>query len=184
MLSQLLQPMGHLTQQDPALLARIVDFDTVQAWSWSSSCVRANVVVGTDQYIAPESYSGEYSKASDMFAIGTLLYRLLTHRFPFDFGIFEDEDNLRQRMLRTSINWTHPAFSDKKALHLCRRLLSFMPRERPTANQALADPWLAQHASEADSWGSLVPSKLQEMMFLPPGCIADPDGVDDQGIGN
>ena len=30
-------------------------------------------IMGTDQYIAPESYCGYYSEASDVFAIGIIL---------------------------------------------------------------------------------------------------------------
>ena len=48
-------------------------------------------ILGTDMYIAPEVYEGEYSPLSDAFAVGVILYRLATGEFPFPSWIYDDE---------------------------------------------------------------------------------------------
>ena len=39
---------------------------------------------GTPTYMAPENFERKYSEASDVWAAGVLLYRLLTRRLPFE----------------------------------------------------------------------------------------------------
>jgi serine/threonine protein kinase len=41
-------------------------------------------IVGTPHFLAPEQITGEVSPASDQYAIGVLLYRCLTNRYPYD----------------------------------------------------------------------------------------------------
>ena len=72
----------------PEYIAKIVDFDTVEEYYQGYRCVD---VLGTDQYIAPEAYSGYYSPWSDVFAIGVMLYKLITGSFPYNETIFDDE---------------------------------------------------------------------------------------------
>merc|ERR1719327_1440077 len=70
-------------------MAKLIDFDTVQDWEPMSP--KAKDVLGTDGYIAPEAYGGEYSPASDVYAVGVIMYKLLTGRFPSRPDIFDDE---------------------------------------------------------------------------------------------
>ena len=41
-------------------------------------------IVGTPHFLAPEQITGDVSPASDQYAIGILLYRCLTKRYPYD----------------------------------------------------------------------------------------------------
>ena len=43
------------------------------------------------RYIAPEAYCGIYTTASDMFALGVMLYKVSTGSLPFCEEIFDDE---------------------------------------------------------------------------------------------
>ena len=48
-------------------IAKIIDFDTVEEYYEGYRCVD---VLGTDQYIAPESYAGQAMPVSDVWAMG------------------------------------------------------------------------------------------------------------------
>ena len=43
------------------------------------------------RYIAPEAYCGIYTTASDIFALGVMLYKVSTGSLPFCEEIFDDE---------------------------------------------------------------------------------------------
>merc|ERR1712187_108080 len=64
-----------------------IDFDTVEAWDPEST---TDQVLGTNMYIPPEAYLGEYSPESDMYCVGVVMYALLVHRFPFPLEFFDD----------------------------------------------------------------------------------------------
>jgi len=113
--------------------------------------------VGTDQYIAPEAYSGIWSPASDIFSLGVVLFRLLNGRFPFDPRLFNDGpgenyvggakmEEIRKSLEASTIDYHRrirgAPEEDLQALSLCRRMLAMDPQERPTAEEALAHPWL------------------------------------------
>merc|ERR1719163_554788 len=69
--------------------AKIIDFDTVVDWEPTSP--RSKHVLGTDGHIAPEAYSGDYSPASDIYAVGVVLFKLLTRKFPSKPELFDDK---------------------------------------------------------------------------------------------
>jgi serine/threonine-protein kinase len=46
-------------------------------------------VVGTPAYMAPEQFSGNASKASDVYSLGVMLYRIITGELPYR-GILEE----------------------------------------------------------------------------------------------
>merc|ERR1719409_2408831 len=97
--------------------AKIIDFDTVQDWEPSSP--KTKDVLGTDGYIAPEAYSGDYSPASDIYAVGVIMYKLLTRKFPSKAEIFDDQPGenyvgspamkrIKERLRKEQIDFTLP----------------------------------------------------------------------------
>ncbi|HWL40672.1 MAG TPA: protein kinase [Gemmatimonadaceae bacterium] len=63
--------------------AKIMDFGV--AHLASSSMTSAGAILGTPSYMAPEQITdGKTSPASDLFAVGCVLYQLLTQMRPFD----------------------------------------------------------------------------------------------------
>ncbi|CAJ1434173.1 unnamed protein product [Effrenium voratum] len=123
---------------------KLIDFDTVETVQ-PQTPKKAKDVLGTDQYIAQEAYDGNYSAASDIFAVGVIGFRLLTAKFPFRPDIFDDEagDNwvgspkmkeIRQKLQNYKIDWNHRIFSmEPQARDLLKAMLASNETARPTA---------------------------------------------------
>jgi len=135
--------------QSPASV-KLIDFDTVEDWEPTSP--KAKDVLGTDGYIAPEAYLGDYSPASDIYSIGVVMYKLLTGRFPSR-DIFDDKPGenwvgspamkrIHERLKMEKINFTRPPLDRcPEAAELCARMLAFEATERPSAEEALKHAW-------------------------------------------
>ena len=76
---------------------KLIDFDTCEEVGSDKLSISATTpsrkrrsrrVIGTLGYIAPESFNGEYSAASDMFSVGIILFILITGDMPFDDSIY------------------------------------------------------------------------------------------------
>lgn len=137
---------------EPGPVVKLIDFDTVEKWAPDAHRV-PQCVLGSDQYISHEAYAGNYSPASDMFAVGVIAYRLLTGTFPFNPSIFDDEagDNyvgspkmkeIQNRLMQFSIDWTQDPFTaDEGARDFCSSLLSADCSKRPSAAESLLHTW-------------------------------------------
>lgn len=130
---------------------KLIDFDTVQDWEPNSP--KSRDVLGTDGYIAPEAYAGEYSPASDVYCVGVIMYKLLTRKFPSRADIFDDRPGenwvgspamkrIQERLRHEKIDFTRPPLDRAPlAAELCAQLLAFDPNERPSAEEALSHQW-------------------------------------------
>jgi len=135
------------------LICKIVDFDDVCA-AQKGDCT-GQCVVGTDQYIAPEAYSGNYSPSSDVFSLGVIFYRLLFDRFPFHSSTFDDQpgenvggslkmENVRRGVQRARIDWSlRRTAPEAQAVALCRAMMDMSCSKRPSVADVLLDPWLS-----------------------------------------
>jgi len=149
---------GKATSPVSPVSVKIIDFDTVEEFV-PETPKRTKDVLGTDQYIAQEAYDGNYSPASDMFAVGVIAYRLCTGKFPFKSDIFDDKPGenwvgspkmkeIRGKLRGFKIKWTYRAFEmEPQACDLLRSMLAVREFDRPTAREALVHPWLARTSS-------------------------------------
>ncbi|CAD7928275.1 unnamed protein product [Amoebophrya sp. A25] len=135
---------------------KLIDFDTAQDWSPKSP--KAHRIVGTPGYIAPESFRGDYTPASDLWSVGVILYILMTGDMPYPEDVFGDDiagnnqvggakmEQIYSRLKKFKIDFDCPPWPDfPQARDLCQQLLAFDPGDRsPSAADALQHPWLKE----------------------------------------
>lgn len=171
--------IAETTEPTSPLVAKLVDFDTVEEYT-PKTPKAAKDVLGTDQYIAQEAYAGNYSFASDIFAVGVIGFRLLVGKFPFDSRLFDDEPGenwvgspkmkeIRQKLCKYKINWNREVFARQpEALDLLRAMLATKESERPTAKEAVDHRWFKSSRSSSHSGSDCsagvapVPSRTRE----------------------
>ena len=128
----IVQPDGH---------AKIVDFGIarVQSSSVEGGLTRTGNVIGTIHYIAPERLKGQpFDGRSDLFAVGVMLYLMLTGQLPFS-----GED---MTVLQKLVNEPHPPLATylnqypKEIDAIVDRALAKDPEQRySTAEEFAAD---------------------------------------------
>lgn len=116
---------------------KVIDFGVSR--TVEEAATPAASIAGTPWYMAPEQWSGTPTQASDVYALGCMLYELTTGAPPFDGSVPELMlAHLEQRPSRPS--WLRPMPIDLERIIL--RSLAKLPDERPTMNEmafALAD---------------------------------------------
>eukprot|EP00928_Gymnodinium_smaydae_P048511 TRINITY_DN3243_c0_g1_i1.p1 TRINITY_DN3243_c0_g1~~TRINITY_DN3243_c0_g1_i1.p1 ORF type:complete len:365 (-),score=81.10 TRINITY_DN3243_c0_g1_i1:279-1373(-) len=147
-----------MSSADTAPEVKLIDFDTVQDWEPSSP--KTKDVLGTDGYIAPEAYGGDYSPASDIYCVGVIMYKLLTRKFPFRPEIFDDKPGenwvgspamkrIQERLRVTKIPFDCAPFDQcPLARDLCMRMLAHDCDARPTAEEAVKHKWFELSSAE------------------------------------
>jgi serine/threonine protein kinase len=129
----------------------LIDFDFLKSWEPSSK--KTKYVLGTDGYIAPESYLGESCPKSDVFSAGVVMYILIAGCFPYRNDTWKDQPGenvvggeamkeVYHKMKNQSIRFGGIWGKLPQARDLCERLLSFNVNDRCDAAQALKHPWL------------------------------------------
>ena len=120
---------------------KITDFGLAKDLDRETQLTRSGAAVGTPAYMAPEQAegrAGEVGPATDVYALGAILYRVLTGRVPFLGANAVDtvrriaiEEPLEPRRLRPDV--------PRDLETLCLRCLEKDPRRRYPSAQALAD---------------------------------------------
>jgi serine/threonine-protein kinase len=64
-------------------IVKLVDFGIGKDERGDDDLTREGVLVGTPRYMAPEQFDGVSSPASDVYALGTIVYQALTGMIPF-----------------------------------------------------------------------------------------------------
>ena len=104
-----------------------------------------NQTYGTAYYIAPEVLQGEYNEKCDLWSVGVILYILLAGRPPFD---GKDDREIIKRVKIGNYNVQGPEwrYISKDGVDLIRKLLTYDPARRITAEAALKHPWIKDKA--------------------------------------
>lgn len=105
----------------------------------NSTCDMAKTCIGTPFYLSPEICEQQpYNNKSDIWSMGCVLYELTNLRHPFEAG------NMKNLVLKI-IRGSYPPVPSKYSSNLrdlVSALLKRSPRERPTINQILKQPFL------------------------------------------
>jgi serine/threonine protein kinase len=98
--------------------------------------------IGTCHYMAPEIASGKYNKPIDVYAIGVIMYEMLTGKVPFD-GESVGEVLMKHLTARPDVSGIPEPFRT-----IVARALSKDPNHRPARVQDLLPPSLAPRAQD------------------------------------
>ncbi|KAJ5760120.1 hypothetical protein N7520_007276 [Penicillium odoratum] len=122
---------------------KLCDFGFTREYEGKSSYLQT--FCGTICYSAPEMLKGEKyaGEKVDVWSLGIILYALLAGELPYD----DDDDQVTKRRILSEEPIYNAKFSeDAKAL--INLLLSKRPLIRPSLEEILAHPFLAEHAPE------------------------------------
>mmetsp|Transcript_90613 Transcript_90613/g.194292 ORF Transcript_90613/g.194292 Transcript_90613/m.194292 type:complete len:377 (+) Transcript_90613:168-1298(+) len=180
-------PMSPTSPESPAV--KIIDFDTVSDWDPLSP--KSRELVGTDIYLAPEAYGGDFSPASDMYSVGVIMYKMLTGSFPLPADIFDgprsnfvgspEVKRIHQRVCTHKIDF-HALSKTSSPLgaDLCQKLLAFDPRLRPSAEECLRHEWFDPKMARQRTCTSTSTSPGQSRCSTEEDIIFDPDFSDEE----
>lgn len=80
-----LKPANVILVDDSPGDVRLIDFGLAKHWDGSTDLTDEGTLLGTPHYMSPEQCQGEPARIeSDLYALGMLMYRLLTGRMPFE----------------------------------------------------------------------------------------------------
>jgi TolB-like protein/Flp pilus assembly protein TadD len=129
--------------------ARILDFGIARSIE-TKKITGAGVMIGTPEYMSPEQVEGkETDQRSDIYALGVILYEMLTGRLPF-----EGETALSIAVQHRSDTAKDPKeFNPQIPDDLSRLILKCMEKEKDQRYQRVADilPSLTELAAQAHS---------------------------------
>lgn len=129
------------------LVVKLADFGLAEYSEDGQINEQQQTMIGTPGYVAPEVVKREqYGQPVDMWAVGVLLYIMLSGKMPF----YGRDDAACLRMIASgkySLPDREWAGISPMAVSLVKGLLQLNPNKRLTANAALHHPWLQDSTS-------------------------------------
>ncbi|KAG2781060.1 hypothetical protein JG687_00002181 [Phytophthora cactorum] len=132
---------------------KIIDFGCAGRASQPESAdkTRTTTLSGTRCYWPPEVLQcQDMTTAMDMWALGCILYILISGRHPFDLTGCSTEEEIVRRVKAEPVSFLLPVWHDVRAetKELIRGLLEKKPRHRLSAEQVLAHPAIIKATKE------------------------------------
>jgi len=121
---------------------KVIDFGLAQAFKPTQ---RMHGVIGTAYYIAPEILNHEgYTERCDIWSCGVILYIMLSGYSPFE---GQKSSEIFEEVKKGEFDFDKPVWNtiSHSAKRLIKKMMEYNPNKRITAQQALADPWFAEH---------------------------------------
>jgi hypothetical protein len=125
----------------PLATPRITDFGLAKIFEGQDDETHSGALIGTPAYMSPEQARGDreaIGPASDQFALGIILYELMTGERPFKGSSFMQTIDLVNRCQPTSPRKLRPDIPPPLE-KICLRCLRRDPSQRFPSTQALAD---------------------------------------------
>ena len=102
---------------------------------------KARTMVGTPYYLSPEIINSQpYDSKSDIWALGVLLYELMTFKMPFNAVSL----SLLQIKINKGVYHSPPGIYSSELKDLLKKCLTLDPKERPTINEILQLPLIKE----------------------------------------
>lgn len=144
-------------------IVKVIDFGTSCEHINPSEKLKARL--GTAYYIAPEVLRGEYDEKCDVWSCGVILYIFLCGFPPFN---GENDQVIFQRIKQGRFGFPSPEWDpvSKQAKELIIKMLTFDPRKRISAKEALGDPWIQKFAQNKIEVSELRPLNVNHLKNL------------------
>jgi len=126
------------------LLIKLIDWGGARYFQKNK---KMSKISGTPYYIAPEVLNETYDEKCDVWSCGIIMYILLCGYPPFN----GDDDNEIMNSVRSGEfefpdeDWDNVT---KEAKEIIRRMLTYNPQQRPSAEDVLQDLWFIKNKSK------------------------------------
>ncbi|CRG95749.1 calcium-dependent protein kinase, putative [Plasmodium gallinaceum] len=116
---------------------KLIDFGMAK----KVNCEYLTELCGSPHYISPELIRKKYTISSDIWALGVMVFFMLTGKYPFE---GKNTPKVVDEILNKNINWKSKEFSSLsiEAVDFLKKLLERNEKKRLTAYQALNHPWI------------------------------------------
>jgi calcium-dependent protein kinase len=137
-----LKPENVMLEQEPnsveELNLKLIDFGTSVSVPESG---RLREAIGTMYYMAPEVLDRRYDSKCDVWSLGVILFVLMAGYPPFG---GESDDEIVGNIVKNAPAYDTPQWwaASPEVRNFVRRMLTSDPRQRPTAQECLNDPWI------------------------------------------
>ena len=125
---------------------KLIDFGYSQNYLQAD---HMHTVVGTAYYIAPEVLEGNYTKACDVWSLGTILFMMLAGKCPF--GGQSDEE-IQENVVNGRLKFNKKDWSNisPDAVDLLQKMIERDVSKRLTCASVLEHPWMTGNGDDRE----------------------------------